>query len=297
MSNEDRRLGKGLAALLGENLDEMPEQTDGSVELARIRPNPFQPRVEFEDSALKDLASSIRENGLLQPIVVRPVGEVFQIVAGERRFRAVESLGWEEVPVVQRGLTDEQMLVVALVENLQRENLSALEEARGYEQLIDQFELTQEEVGRHVGRDRSTVANSLRLLGLPAAVQTLLAQGKLSAGHGRAILGLDDPVAQLQLAQAAATAGWSVRETEKRVRSAKKSPSPRVAQRSARRATSDPVTRRAELVLERDLGTQVKIQTRPDGGGDVVINFHDADDFLRLVEHIAGELVAGELRG
>jgi len=297
MSNDDRRLGKGLATLLGENLDDPPETASSSIELARIRPNPFQPRVDFDDATIRDLAASIRENGLLQPIVVRQVGEVFQIVAGERRFRAVQSLGWDEVPAMRRGFSDEQMLVVALVENLQRENLSVLEEARGYRQLIDQFDLTQEDIGRHVGRDRSTVSNALRLLGLPEAVQTLLAGGKLSAGHARAVLALDDPVAQLELANAAVVAGWSVRETERRVRSAKADSTPRPSPPVAPRSTLDPITRRAELILERGLGTQVKIRARSGGGGDVAIHYHDDDDFLRLVELIAGELVAAELRG
>lgn len=297
MPREDRRLGKGLAALLGENLDGTSVTGDNAVALDAIRPNPFQPRGEFDPETLAELAGSIRANGLLQPIVVRPVGDRFEIVVGERRFRAVQSLGWDTVPVIVRPLSDEEMLVVALVENLQRENLSPLEEARGYQRLIDEFALTQEDVGRHVGRDRSTVSNALRLLGLPAEVQQLLAGGRISAGHARAILGLGDPEQQLLMAREAAEQGWSVRETERRVRSGR--PATSTGSRRPRSAPSakDALTRRAELVLERGLGTQVRIRTKPSGGGEIVVHYHDADDFLRLVELMAGELVAAELRG
>lgn len=299
MPKEDRRLGKGLAALLGENLEAAEAGTDTAIPLAAIRPNPFQPRDEFDPTALRDLAQSIAANGLLQPIVVRPSGAEFEIVAGERRFRAIESLGWESVSVVVRTLSDEEMLVVALVENLQRENLSALEEARGYQQLIDEFGMTQEEVGRHVGRDRSTVSNALRLLGLPESVQLLLAAGKLAAGHARALLGLEEEADQIAWARQAAAEGWSVRETERRVRGDRPAtPKPRSSSTSTKPSpAADAVIRRAELVLERGLGTQVRIRTRSGDGGDVSITFQDSDDFMRLVELMVGPDAASELRG
>lgn len=300
MSKDDRRLGKGLAALLGENLEAPAPAAEAEIETGRIEPNPFQPRGEMDEGALEELASSIRANGLLQPIVVRPRGEGFQIVAGERRFRAIQLLGWERVPAVTRSLTDEQMLVLALVENLQRENLSPLEEAEGYQRLVEEFGLTQEDVGRHVGRKRTTVTNALRLLNLPTPVRELLERERLSAGHARAILGLEGSEDQIEMARRAAEAGWSVRETERRVRAARETgedgdePSRKA---EGRASSSDPVVRRAELVLERGLGTQVKIRTRPDGGGELSIHFHGSDDFMRLVEMIAGERVAAELRG
>lgn len=301
MSKDDRRLGKGLAALIGENLGDVDQETRAAateLPLVRIRPNPYQPRGDMEPGALDDLARSIEANGLLQPIVVRPVGDLFEIVAGERRYRAIQKLGWERAPVITRTLTDEQMLVVALVENLQREDLSALEEAEGYQRLIDEFELTQEEVGRHVGRDRSTVTNALRLLGLEEEIKRLLAAGRLSGGHGRALLGADDPGARRTLAERAAAEGWSVRETERRVRESKNGgPAPSTRKTKSAPTAKDPVVRRAELVLERSLGTQVRIQVRPDGGGDLTVAFHDAEDFLRLAERLAGERVADELRG
>lgn len=298
MARDDRRLGKGLAALLGENFDaDGGTGAEGAVELQRIRPNPFQPRSEFDDEAIERLAGSIHENGLLQPIVVRPVGETFQIVAGERRFRAIQRLGWESVPVITRGLSDEQMLVVALVENLQRENLSPLEEAQGYQQLIDDFGLTQEDVGRHVGRDRSTVSNALRLLTLPDEVRGLLAEGRISAGHARAILGLEDADARIDMAKRAAKTGWSVRETERRVRDAR-APDGTNGKRdraSPPPAATDPGVRQAELILERALGTQVRVRTTPPGG-EIVVSFHDDEDFVRLLEMFAGSGAADGLR-
>lgn len=298
MARDDRRLGKGLAALLGENFD-ADEGTglEREVDLGRIRPNPFQPRSEFDDERIERLADSIRENGLLQPIVVRPVGEAFQIVAGERRFRALQRLGWESVPVISRGLSDEQMLVVALVENLQREDLSPLEEAQGYQQLIDEFGLTQEDVGRHVGRDRSTVSNALRLLTLPEEVQRLLAEGRITAGHARAILGLEDAPARIEMAKRTAKAGWSVRETERRVRAARMPAGGPDRDASPPRPppATDPTVRQAELILERALGTQVRVRRRPPGG-EIVVSFHDDDDFVRLLEMFAGSGAADRLR-
>lgn len=297
MSNEERRLGKGLAALLGENLDELNEVGQQTVAVAQIHPNPFQPRAKFDDNALRELANSIRENGLLQPIVVRTAGGGFEVVAGERRLRAVESLGWDQVAVVSRQLSDEQMLVVALVENLQRENLSPLEEARGYQQLIDRFGLTQEEVGRHVGRERSTVSNALRLLALPDSVLVLIGKGELSGGHARAILGLPDEASQSRMAQQAAKDGWSVRETERRVRAMRQEGKKQVGRRKPILPSTDPITRRAELILERGLGTKVRIQSKEDESGEVIIQFHDSEDFLRLAEILVGKHSATELRG
>ncbi|MXW55813.1 MAG: ParB/RepB/Spo0J family partition protein [Gemmatimonadales bacterium] len=297
MPRNERRLGKGLAALLGENVGTDPDAAEAEVPVEAIRANPFQPRGDFDPARLRELADSIRENGLLQPVVVRPVGDAFEIVVGERRFRAIQSLGWTSVPARVRMLDDEQMLVVALVENLQRHDLSALEEARGFRRLMREFGLTQEEVGRHVGRDRSTVANALRLLALPEAVLGLLANGELSAGHGRALLTLATAEEQTRVALDAVDQGWSVRETERRVRRGR--PAPRGRRKARGKAPSragDPVVRRAELGLARGFGTQVRIRTRSDGAGEVVVRFHDTDDFLRLVALLGGDELAAELR-
>lgn len=294
MPRNDRRLGKGLAALLSENLGTERVSAEAEIPVEAIQANPFQPRGDFDPARLAELADSIRENGLLQPVVVRPVGEAFEIVVGERRFRAIQSLGWTSVPALVRTLDDEQMLVVALVENLQRHDLSALEEARGYRRLMEDFGLTQEEVGRHVGRDRSTVANALRLLALPEAVLGLLAKGELSAGHGRALLTLSTAEEQTRVALEAVERGWSVRETERRVRPAQ-SERRKTGQKKPAGA-ADPFVRRAELGLERGFGTQVRIRTRSDGAGEVVVRFHDTDDFLRLIALLGGDELAAELR-
>ena len=282
---------------MGENLGTEGGAAEAEIPVDAVRANPFQPRGEFDPTRLKELADSIRENGLLQPVVVRPVGEAFEIVVGERRFRAIQSLGWTSVPALVRTLDDEQMLVLALVENLQRHDLSALDEARGYRRLMRDFGLTQEQVGQHVGRDRSTVANALRLLALPEAVLGLLARGELSAGHGRALLALATPEAQTRVALEAAEQGWSVRETERRVRRDRpKKPGRQTKRGKTSAGAGDPVVRRAELGLERGFGTQVRIRTRSDGAGEVVVRFHDTDDFLRLVALMGGAELAAALR-
>ncbi len=295
MAKGETRLGKGLAALLSESLEEAPPGAEREIPTDRVRANPYQPRGRFDAEGLEELVGSIRRNGLLQPIVVRASAEGYEIVAGERRWRAVRQLGWAHVPSIVRELTDEQMLVVALVENLQRENLSPLEEARAYRRLIDQFGLTQEDVGRQVGRDRSTVANALRLLALPEEVHELLAAGRITGGHARAILGLSEPAAQIALAKAAAEEGLSVRAVERRVRARRSTArEARAADRPAA-APSDPVARRAELVLQRSLGTQVRIRAGRDASGEIRIPFHDHDDFLRLLGLIGGEDAARAL--
>ena len=296
MPKANRRLGKGLGALLGENLETTPEARDQTVPVAAVRPNPFQPRREFDEERLAELEASIRRDGLLQPILVRPAGDGYQIVSGERRFRAVQRLEWSSVPAVVRELDDEQMLVLALVENLQRDDLSVVDEARGYRELVDKFGLTQDEVGDRVGRDRSTVANAIRLLKLPEPVLDLLAAGALSAGHGRAILTLPDAEAQARLARQVVEDGWSVRETERRARAAGSSGDRRARKRSRRRETEDLFVRRAERGLERGFGTQVRVRTRADGAGTVLVRFHDTEDFLRLVALMAGDELATELR-
>ncbi len=293
---ESRRLGKGLGALLGEYLE---EPTSGKmpireIEVDRIRPNPFQPRRQFEGEALDELEASIRENGLLQPLVVRPSGLDFELVAGERRWRVLRRLGWEKAPTIVRPLSDEQMLVVALVENLQREDLGPLEEAVGYQQLIDGFGLTQKEAARRVGRDRSTVANALRLLTLPAAVRDLLSEGAISAGHARAILSVEGEADQVALAQEVAAKGLSVRETESRARTGKKR-GPTGGKRG--QAREDPVARKAAVLLSRAYGTNVKVTLRARSQGEIRIPFHDPDEFERVTRALLDAADAGELFG
>lgn len=292
---ETRRLGKGLGALLGEYLDEPVEAGTPirELEVASIRPNPFQPRRHFEGEALADLEASIRENGLLQPLVVRPAGDEFELVAGERRWRVLRRLGWATAPTIVRSLSDEQMLVVALVENLQREDLGPLEEAVGYQQLIDGFGLTQKEVAKRVGRDRSTVSNSLRLLTLPAVIQGMLSDGALTAGHARAILSLERESDQVSLARLVAEKGLSVRETERRARR----PAPREPVGAGRKQARDPVAQKAAVLLSRLYGTDVRVTLRARARGEIHIPFHDPDDFERVARQLLGASHSEELFG
>ena len=228
MSTEKpRRLGRGLDALLGArpidsptaSRDEMPSRSGmRQIPVMQIRPNPLQPRKEFVQAELAELEASIRANGLLQPITVRPAGTGFELIAGERRFRAMQRLGWTDVPAIIRDIDDKALLTLAMVENLQRSDLNPIEEAEGYQQLISQFSLTQQEVADVVGKDRSTVANTLRLLALPSVVRRMVREGELTIGHARALLALGDDHRMIELAKTVIAEGLNVREVERRVR-------------------------------------------------------------------------------
>lgn len=283
------RLGKGLGALLGEYLE--PEVREGDVRtiaLGAVVPNPVQPRRVFTDVELENLTASIRENGLLQPLVVRPApgtADRFELVAGERRYRALRRLDWSEVPVVVRDADDETLLVLALVENLQREALNPLEEAEGYESLAQRFDMKHADIAKAVGKDRSTVANLVRLLKLPISIRTLLESGELSQGHGRALLSVEDPVAAAELARRASKEGWSVREMERRVAAA--SGSRRVRKPRAK----DPVVRALEEALQEYLGTRVQVKPGRSGKGLIEIQYHGSEDFERIFEQVTGRPV------
>lgn len=284
------RLGKGLGALLGEYLEPEVEAAEvRTLALSSIVPNPVQPRRVFKPEELEDLANSIRENGLLQPLVVRSSphsADRFELIAGERRFRAVTSLGWAEVPVVLREADDETLLVLALVENLQREALNPLEEAEGYQALADRFDMKQAEIARAVGKDRSTVANLIRLLQLPPSIRKLLEAGSLTQGHARALLAVDDPVAAAELARKAAAEGWSVREVERRAKAGSRS-----ARKKAAKSQS-PVVAALENALQDHLQTRVEVKASRKGGGVVTVSYHDDDDFERVFELLTGRSVA-----
>lgn len=288
MARKDR-LGKGLGALLGEYLGEQEGQLDArSVPISAVHPNPFQPRREFKEDELADLAASIKENGLLQPIVVRPAGnrqgsDRWELVAGERRWRAVTRLGWKDVPALVRPVDDRTLLVLALVENMQRAELGALEEAQGFQQLVDEFGLSQQEVADAVGRDRSTVANALRLLQLPPSVRRLVEAGTLTAGHARALLSVPDARDMADLARRAAEEGWSVRETEARAKANR-------PKRKPKAGTRDAAERELEKELERALGTQVRVK-RLRGGrkGRIEVSYYGAEDFERIFELLTGK--------
>lgn len=285
------RLGRGLGALLGEYLGEQPPTPDQTrlLPISAIAPNPFQPRREFAETELSELAASIRENGLLQPLVVRPrPGEgvvQWELVAGERRWRACTRLGWKEVPAVVRDVDDRTLLVLAMVENLQRAGLSPLEEADGYRRLGEEFSLSQQQIAELVGKERSTVANALRLLKLPPSVQRLLEAGQLSAGHARALLGLTDERRIATVARAAAEEGWSVRQVEAEVQKQ------RSTTRRPRREKKprDAGERALEDELQRVLGTPVRIRRGRGMSGRIEIPFYNAEDFERVYELVTGK--------
>ena len=282
------RLGKGLSALLGDYLP--PEAEEGEVrrlELDAIVANPLQPRRDFPQRELDELADSIRENGLLQPLLVRPArasGGVFELVAGERRLRAVRLLDWADVPVIVREVDDETLLVLALVENLQREALNPLEEAEGYRALAERFGMTQERIAQAVGKDRSTIANLLRLLRLPPSIRKLLGEARLSMGHARALLAVDDALKASNLARRAAREGWSVRELERRVstrKSRKRSGAPQAAGR-------EPIVTALEEALRERLATRVRLRGVDQGSGVIEIPFYSGEDLERLFALIVG---------
>jgi ParB family chromosome partitioning protein len=284
-----RRLGRGLEALLGPNREDA-EREGSLVELPirDIRPNPFQPRRDVDPAALEELKSSIKQAGLLQPVVVRPEpGDRggFELIAGERRLRACEALGWEKIPAVKRVVDDRTVLTLALIENLQRDDLSPVDEARGYERLIAEFQLTQQDVADAVGRDRSTVANALRLLKLPDAVLLMLHDGQLSVGHARALLALDDARTVTNLAREAVAQGLSVRDVEDRVRGGR---APERRPRMKRGLAPAPEVRRVEDTLRRRLGTDVRVSLRAKGKGQIHIAFYSNEDLARVLELILG---------
>jgi ParB family chromosome partitioning protein len=292
MTKRDR-LGRGLGALLGDYLDE-PVPDHGEVrklQVGAIRPNPFQPRRDFSAEELDELARSIKENGLLQPLTVRPAAgadKEWELVAGERRLRAVTQLGWEEVPVLVREVDDPTLLVLALVENLQREALGPLEEAEGYQVLAESFGLTQGEIAQAVGKNRSTIANQLRLLQLPPSVKDLVASGALSAGHARALLSLENAEKAGRLAQRAVAEGWSVRRIEDAVRGRRGTDT-----KPRRKPTpeTDPFVRALEEELRRALGTRVNLKARGAGKGVIEIPYLGTEDLERLFSHLTGKAV------
>jgi ParB family chromosome partitioning protein len=285
------RLGRGLEALLGDFLDEeiRPEAAEvRMLPVARIRPNPFQPRKDFSPEELTSLANSIKDNGLLQPVVVRQGlrGEdSWELVAGERRLRAVSQIGWTEVPCWVKEVDDQTLLVLALVENLQREALGALEEAEGYQALSEQFGFTQGEIAEAVGKDRSTIANTVRLLQLPPSVRRLLDSGALTAGHVRPLISLDDPVRAGEIARKAAAEGWSVRRIEEEARAGKGG---KKNTRGKAATASDPILEALQEELRKVLGTRVVLRRARKGKGMMEIPFLGTEDFERIFALITG---------
>lgn len=289
---ETKRLGRGLEALLGPVSREQAEASGAlrDLPMTSLRPNPFQPRTRIDEAELADLARSMEASGLLQPVIVRPRDGGFELIAGERRWRAAERLGWQKIPAVVKEVDDRTLLTLALIENLQRDDLSPIDEAAGYRRLGEEFKLAHAEIARVVGRDRSTVANLLRLLQLPADVQALVHEKRLSAGHARALLGLAEPERQSALAAEAIEQGWSVREIEAAVAGKRATQRPAAkragGQPAARNLTAD--VKRIEDALRKRLGTDVRVTARRRGRGFVTVSYYSNDDLSRLLELILG---------
>ena len=288
------RLGKGLGALLGDYVDAAePGGEAQRLKVSAIRPNPRQPRRAFSKSELDELAQSIQQNGFLQPLLVRPAPgqpDTYELVAGERRLRAVRKLGWTDVPAITREVPDDDLLVLALVENLQREALNPMEEAEGYDVLVAQHGLSPLDIARSVGKGRSTVANMLRLLHLPGPVRRLVESGELSAGHARALLTIEEPTHLVDLARRAVKEGWSVRDVEKEARAAGPRTKERRAPPSAKRR--DPVLRALEEELREVLATKANVKSAKNGTGVIEIPFHSDEDFERVFQLLTGREVS-----
>jgi ParB family chromosome partitioning protein len=273
-------LGRGLSALIPDSPAPSTAATpDRSLEIDTdlLRPNKFQPRTQMDDERIENLARSIRSNGIIQPIVVRQVEQGYEIVAGERRWRAAQRAGLLTVPVVVRDIPEDRLLAVALIENLQREDLNPIEEAVAYRRLSDEFHLTQEQIADAVGKDRSSIANYVRLLRLPQEVRANLASNALSMGHARALLGLTDEAAQLRLARDVVARNLTVRETEALIRKASKPAGATPGK------TVDVHTRVAEDKLRLALGTRARI-VRKGKGGRIEIDFTSEDELQRIYE-------------
>jgi ParB family transcriptional regulator, chromosome partitioning protein len=297
MSTKKSALGKGLGALLDSGLSNdnssiIPERKEaytgaviGNISLIpidHIETNPYQPRTEFEINALNELAESIRTQGIIQPLTVRKMAaDRYQIISGERRYRASKIVGLQSVPAYVRVANDQAMLEMALVENIQRENLNALEISISYQRLIEECKFTQEQLAERVGKDRSTVTNYLRLLRLPPQVQTAIRDGKISMGHARAIIGVDDVGLQLKLLNDILSNDLSVRKAENLVRAKNpKRPSRDVKNRTA----LDIELRNIEDRLARRFETKAEVRHKDNGSGQVVLNYYSSDDLNRLIE-------------
>lgn len=286
-----KALGRGLSALLPTKVHTEPEPTQASPQapagvrvaslpILQIEPNPLQPRVTFDPGHLQELANSIQTNGIIQPLIVRRKDSHFELIAGERRLRAAKLAGLTEVPVVVQDYTDDRLLEIALVENIQREDLNPIETAQALERLVREMHLSHEEIATRTGKDRTTITNMIRLLRLPADVQLLVAERRLSMGHARAILGLPTPELQRQLAEKSAAQGFSVRQVERLV---KKVSEPR---EPSEKPLQDPNIKAAIGELESALGTRVRIVEKSEQQGRIEIEYYSQEDLQRVYEII-----------
>ncbi|MEZ4384605.1 MAG: ParB/RepB/Spo0J family partition protein [Nannocystaceae bacterium] len=290
-----RALGRGLGALIpsaSPKRDAGPAPTGlRTLAIEALVPNPDQPRKRFAEGPLRELAESLKNHGILQPLVVAPVpgsaGE-YTIIAGERRWRAAQIAGLHEVPVVIRNTPESEHLELAVIENLQREDLDPIEEARALRQLMDVRSCTQEELAARIGKDRSTIANTMRLLKLPEKVQTMVQDGALGMGHARALLALDDPATMIELAREAARTGMSVRAVERAVRERLRAsePEPEADAETEKHAI---IVRELEQRLRRSLGAKVQLREKSASSGTIEIPYADLDELDRLLNHLVPE--------
>jgi len=288
-----KALGKGLSALLPTSRGAAPAPAKGETKIGsvlhiptrQIDPNPLQPRTVFQAEKLAELAQSIRSNGIIQPLIVSQKGERYQLVAGERRWRAAQMAGLETVPVVVQDLASHRLLEISLVENIQREDLNPIETAQAFDRLTKELGLSHEQIASRTGKDRTTVTNLLRLLRLPADIQLLLAEHRLSMGHARAILGLPSPELQLKVAEKAAAGGLSVRQVERLVHRMTTTREPKTPDQ----VTIDPNVKAAVEELERVLGTRVRVVEKSENRGRLEIEYYSMEDLSRIYEVIVGE--------
>jgi ParB family transcriptional regulator, chromosome partitioning protein len=297
MSTEKpRRLGRGLDALIpGASLSTAatvataPSGDYQHLALDNIRPNPYQPRREFDESELSELQASLKSSGLLQPITVRRAVDGYELISGERRLRAASRLGWTEIPAIIRDVDDRTLLTLALVENLQRADLNAVDEARGYRRLSEEFGFTHAQIAEAIGKDRTSITSLLRILQLPATILEIVEKGRLSAGHARALVALEDDRRALALANEAVARQLSVRELERRVRDAQQPPAPKPSRAAESAAPStSPVLRQLEDELRRRLQTDVRIRLSAPERGTVEVAFYSADDLERVLDLVLG---------
>lgn len=287
-----RPLGRGLNALISTDSSPVDNEEIREIQIDLVRPSEQQPRTSFQEDKLQELAQSIRTSGIIQPLLVRPRGGLFELVAGERRWRAAQLAGLTKVPAIVREIADDRLLELALIENIQRQELNPIEEANAYKRLIESLKLTQDDVARRVGRDRSFITNYLRILKLPTEIQILLESEKLTFGHARALLGLsEDAILQRRFAQKIVKHNWSVRETERRIKHAFQD----TAQKAPRTLqVTDPNIRAAEAKLRRHLGTQVRIIPAKTGGaGRLEIEFYSTQDLDRIYDAIMSRSESG----
>lgn len=299
MATKKRGLGKGLDALFSDNTVTAKKENKYTepaekialssgevlVKTSLIVPNINQPRKNFNDDALAELTASVKEYGVLTPLIVKKTGETYEIIAGERRWRAAQAAGVKELPVVIRDYDDQKAAEIAIIENLQREDLNPIEEALAYKQLIEDYELSQEAVAIKVSKSRSAITNALRLLKLQPAVQAMLIEGKLSGGHARALLALEDTTRQLQLAEDTVTYGFSVRDLEKKVKSKAKKGTSKTSQKAEERDLS-PFFKEWENKLEEKYGTKVRINRKDNSKGRIEIDYYSTADLDRILENL-----------